>query len=83
MCREKEGKINVLAPGGVNSRISSNIPLVRGGIWGTVPGPPVPVKLAKTLHHTGPDRIQMDIAALNQPGKLTDLTLKIYLMIPG
>jgi len=49
----------------------------------TVPGPPVPVKLAKTLHHTGPDRIQMDIAALNQPGKLTDLTLKIYLMIPG
>jgi hypothetical protein len=27
----------------------------------TVPGPPVPVKLAKTLHHTGPDRIQMDI----------------------
>jgi hypothetical protein len=24
MCREKEGKINVLAPGGVNSRISSN-----------------------------------------------------------
>ena len=49
----------------------------------TVPGPPVLVKLAKTFHHTGPDRIQMDIAALNQPGKLTDLTLKIYLMIPG
>ena len=49
----------------------------------TVPGPPVPVKLAKTLHHTGHDRIQMDIAALNQPGKLADLTLKIYLMIPG
>jgi len=48
-----------------------------------VPGPPVPVKLAKTLHHTGPDRIQMNIAALNQQGKLTDLTLKIYLMIPG
>jgi anti-anti-sigma regulatory factor len=27
-----------------------------------VPGPPVPVKLAKTLHHTGPDRIQTDIS---------------------
>jgi hypothetical protein len=27
----------------------------------TVPRPPVPVKLTKTLHHTGPDLIQMDI----------------------
>jgi hypothetical protein len=26
-----------------------------------VPGPPVQVKFAKTLHHTGPDLIQMDI----------------------
>jgi hypothetical protein len=33
----------------------------------TVPGPPIQVKLAKTLYHTGSDRIQMDIVLITCP----------------
>jgi len=39
----------------------------------TVPGPPVPVKLAKTLYHSGPDRIQIPKGPITCADKQMDM----------